>query len=131
MGKLPLSCWDLPSPSHRFSAHCRKSALRKNPPVSHATVSSDNLVCDTHQTTSPQGTQEAQVISESTQSRNPASKIKWKLFPLLSGLQGFIQGIFSHFSVKYNVTAATSQVLPSFSLQFVSSVFAKPEGLPP
>lgn len=42
----------------------------------------------------------------SPKSRNPASRIKWKFFPLLSDLQGSIQGIFSHLSVKHNVTAA-------------------------
>lgn len=117
MGILSLSCWDFPSPSHGFSAHCRKSTLEeKNPPVRHATLSADNLVCDTRETTSSQGTQEAQVIPEGSEillpksSRNSSQSVS----ALLSDLQRSAQGIFSHLSVKCSITANASQVLSSY-----------------
>lgn len=131
MGILSLSCWDFPSPSHGFSAHCRKSTLEeKNPPVRHATLSADNLVCDTRETTSSQGTQEAQVIPEGSEillpksSRNSSQSVS----ALLSDLQRSAQGIFSHLSVKCSITANASQVLSSFFLQPVSSILTSQKG---
>lgn len=126
MGKLPLSCWDLPSLSHRFSAHCRKSTLRKNPSVSHATVSSDNLAAGTHQTNlprNPAGT------SYSRKSKEQKSCFQNQVETLPTPVRSSAIHSGHLFTPVFEIQCNCSH--KSGFLKFFFAIFAKPGGLCP
>lgn len=98
-----------------------KVTNKVNPSCKLCHLSSYNLVSDTLQITSSQGTQKAQVPASSRDSSQSIPS-------LLTDLQRSTQGIFSHLSAKCSVTTTTSQFLASFSLQPVSSFLTSQKG---